>query len=213
VPNFNCHFVGAVGVSFWLYDYSFCFISSHLAAHIEKVGKRNADYKEIISQMKLGNKDIDINNQFHYMYWMGDLNYRLEAPRDTVLDLIKTTDIERLLGKIFRSRFYSSYLTRVLYSALDQLFLWKHRGEVFHGFEEHTIAFMPTYRFDRCIFDQQGKRIYSEEKMRVPSWTDRVLWRGLPNCPIEVMKYDAVHAVATRYLSITPLYFYRIITC
>jgi hypothetical protein len=169
---------GAVGISFWLYDYSFCFISSHLAAHIEKVGKRNADYKEIISQMKLGNKDIDINNQFHYMFWLGDLNYRLEAPRETVLDLIKSTDLERLL-------------------ALDQLFLWKHRGEVFHGFEEHTIAFMPTYRFDRSIFDQQGKRIYSEEKMRVPSWTDRVLWRGLPNCPIEVMKYDAVHSVAT----------------
>lgn len=69
---------------------------------------------------------------------------------------------------------------------------------------------MPTYRFDRSVFDPQGKRIYSEEKMRVPSWTDRVLWRGLPNCPIEVMKYDAVNSVATRYVqtwipSVTPL--------
>ncbi len=49
--------------------------------------------------MKLGNKDIDINNQFHYMFWLGDLNYRLEAPRETVLELIKNTDLERLLGK------------------------------------------------------------------------------------------------------------------
>lgn len=76
-----------------------------MAAHIEKVGKRNADYKEIISQMKLGNKDIDINNQFHYMFWLGDLNYRLEAPRETVLDLIKNTDLERLLGEFSRVLF------------------------------------------------------------------------------------------------------------
>lgn len=111
----NCCLAGAVGISFWLYDYSFCFISSHLAAHIEKVGKRNADYKEIISQMKLGNKDIDINNQFHYMFWLGDLNYRLEAPRETVLDLIKSTDLERLLGKFSQVLFIDPYWLAIHY--------------------------------------------------------------------------------------------------
>lgn len=44
-------------------------------------------------------------------------------------------------------------------------------GSAFHGFLEGAITFIPTYRVLR---DRDG---YSEEKMRIPSWTDRVLWK------------------------------------
>ena len=43
---------------------------------------------------------------------------------------------------------------------------------VFSGFEEAPITFMPTYKFDADtdVYD-------SSEKRRIPSWTDRVLYR------------------------------------
>lgn len=39
------------------------------------------------------------------------------------------------------------------------------------------------------MVDAAGERIYGEEKMRVPSWCDRVLWRTHPNTPVTQLEY------------------------
>ena len=42
----------------------------------------------------------------------------------------------------------------------------------FRGFTEGRLTFAPTYKFDPFSDDYD-----TSEKMRIPAWTDRVLWR------------------------------------
>ena len=43
---------------------------------------------------------------------------------------------------------------------------------MFRAFNEGEIAFAPTYKYDLFSEDYD-----TSEKMRIPAWTDRVLWR------------------------------------
>src|SRR5690348_6916252 len=63
----SCH-SNTLGISFWINDASFCFISSHFAAHQSRIADRNVNFYEI-SQMKLGEECIDFANQFKYVFW------------------------------------------------------------------------------------------------------------------------------------------------
>lgn len=43
--------------------------------------RRNANYRDIIKGLSLGQKHLDlfdVTNQFHHVFWFGDLNYRVE---------------------------------------------------------------------------------------------------------------------------------------
>ena len=44
--------------------------------------------------------------------------------------------------------------------------------QCFRGFTEGRLTFAPTYKFDPFSDDYD-----TSEKMRIPAWTDRVLWR------------------------------------
>lgn len=48
----------------------------------------------------------------------------------------------------------------------------KESGNVFVEFEEGKINFHPTYKY------KVGTHDYDEEKVRIPSWCDRILYRG-----------------------------------
>lgn len=54
----------------------------------------------------------------------------------------------------------------------DQLTQGKMAGDVFVGYHEGEIRFAPTYKYD--LFSEEYD---TSEKMRIPSWTDRVLWK------------------------------------
>lgn len=44
---------------------------------------------------------------------------------------------------------------------------------IFAGFNEGPLIFRPTYKYDN------NSEVYdSSEKQRIPSWTDRVLYKG-----------------------------------
>ena len=43
---------------------------------------------------------------------------------------------------------------------------------MFRGYNEGEIAFAPTYKYDLFSEDYD-----TSEKMRIPAWTDRILWR------------------------------------
>jgi len=68
---------------------------------------------------------------------------------------------------------------------------------VFNGWNETRPRFRPTYRYDRNIFSDNGHRIYAEEKARVPSWCDRVLWKVHPGFSLEQLEYNCCDKVAT----------------
>ncbi|CAI6001691.1 unnamed protein product [Closterium sp. NIES-64] len=75
---------GAVSVSLKFWDTSFCFVNSHLAAHEGHCMTRNDNYREVMRNMHPGLSSIDLLSQFHHVFWMGDLNYRLDFPETSL---------------------------------------------------------------------------------------------------------------------------------
>ncbi|KAJ4458289.1 putative inositol 5-phosphatase 1 [Paratrimastix pyriformis] len=118
---------------------TFCFVGSHLAAHQAETANRNANYVEILQGLQqFGSRGVDLSNQFDHVFWMGDLNYRIDLPREEVMRLIEARDYAAL-------------------KAQDQLLRERREKRVFVGFQEGEIDFQPTYRYCR------GSRIYSDE--------------------------------------------------
>lgn len=94
---------------------------------------------------------------FDLCVFMGDLNYRVEGNRQAV-DVL----MERGMMEVMHAN--------------DQLAIERSAGRAFAGWSEGKIAFPPTYKLERGsvdTYDTSGKR-------RVPSWTDRVMWRTKP---------------------------------
>ncbi len=171
---------GAV-ISRFLFDHtSFCFINAHLAAHQDKVGKRNVDAITILrapgqplfSSTGSTPTDIDATKlgrhcfvrggdgtqvlDFELCFFSGDLNYRIDMNRQKVIDCISNGDLEflRSCDQLLRQRTNPS-------SAAGQM-------NLVNVFEEGLLNFAPTYKYDR------GSDIYdSSEKKRTPAWCDR----------------------------------------
>ena len=80
---------------------------------------------------------------------------------------------------MIRSKNYTKLL------ALDQLSGEMKAGRVFVGFREGNIQFDPTYKYD-----PQSTTYDSSEKMRVPSWTDRILYKGPGIEPMDYSRGD-----------------------
>lgn len=76
---------GGISVCFNIDDTPLAFFSSHLAAHegVFNCYMRNDSVKEILGGTKAGlNTDLDIQSQFHHVFFMGDMNYRLTMDND-----------------------------------------------------------------------------------------------------------------------------------
>ena len=100
---------------------------------------------------------LRVSDRYDRVVWMGDLNYRLDLSRDAV-------DAALASGE-------SAALAPLL--AADQLGAERVAGRIFEGFSEGQISFRPTYKFDADsdVYDSGPKR-------RVPSWTDRILYKS-----------------------------------
>lgn len=143
---------GAVSVRLEYHDTSFCFITAHLAAGHTNMEERNADYRTIVDGLHfLRGKTIDSHDN---VIWLGDMNYRIELENASVRAYAEDDALDMLL-------------------AADQLNYVMSSGTAFSGYVEGPILFRPTYRYD------VGTDNYdTSEKMRIPAWTDRVLYRG-----------------------------------
>ncbi|TDL29681.1 DNase I-like protein, partial [Rickenella mellea] len=143
---------GAVGIRLDYHDTSFCFLTAHLAAGHGNVEERNADYRTIANGLHF-QKGKTITSHENVI-WLGDLNYRIDLENDIVRQLIERDELDTLV-------------------AADQLRSVIDAQEAFWGYEEGPILFRPTYRYDL------NSEIYdTSEKMRIPAWTDRILYRG-----------------------------------
>lgn len=110
---------------------------------------------------------ILIKYHFSHIFWIGDLNYRIEEPPGLQLPMARSAAnaAEMLLP-------------------YDQLRQEMRKGNCFEGYTEGPIKFRPTYKYD------PGTDNYdSSEKQRAPAYCDRILWKG---SHIHQLAYDSV---------------------
>ncbi|GAA6050694.1 hypothetical protein NBRC10513_004222 [Rhodotorula toruloides] len=179
---------GAVGVRLRWKDTPLTFVNSHLAAFVPNVAQRNAQFRDTAAQLlfpfaSYEERDAWTPNlkpdaprpvgegwsvwESDVLVWMGDLNYRLELPREEVERMIAAQQYDLLLQ-------------------FDQLEAQKKHGLAFADFEEPAITFAPTFKFD------VGTDSYdTSEKQRVPSWTDRILYLSTRAAAVQVERYTS----------------------
>lgn len=129
---------GGIGMSLNMAGHRFLFINSHLAAHAHRVEARIANVAKIKSELHLdcflpesdprANAE-DITDRYDTVFWMGDLNFRL--------------DISRLHADWLVSR--KEYAQALEFDQLRNAMV---RGDVFDGFAEAPIDFAPTFKYD-----------------------------------------------------------------
>lgn len=166
---------GAIGARFSVFETDFIIINSHLAAHHKEFNRRNEDFASIAHGLHglRDDPDVDVlSSPVHHTFWMGDLNYRINLERDVVLQNVAEKKWKEL-------------------QAADQLLQQRELKRAFEGFEEGETNFPPTYRYER------GSRNYSDVKLRIPSWCDRVLYRSLPGCRIELEEYTSADDIVS----------------
>ncbi|XP_047328771.1 type IV inositol polyphosphate 5-phosphatase 11 [Impatiens glandulifera] len=164
---------GAVAIRINYKAFRLEFISCHLSAHAKNVEERNSQLRDI--RRALFAKDWNpYGRTSQVTIWLGDLNYRLEGINTFPARSLIHSDLHQMLTEN------------------DQLLQEAERGEIFNGYFEGTLAFKPTYKFDI------GSSTYdTSHKVRVPSWTDRILFKIEDNNKIvaSLHSYDSIDTV------------------
>lgn len=208
---------------------SLCFLCCHLAAHQTKNDQRNAMYKKICKHIKVGWQKQPLLGQFHFLFMMGDMNYRVnyfgqehaDKPTDenfqNVCGILKeiTTGASRRQINARKDKVDTAQVTgggavrsELPYAGLlkfDQLKRSMESRKSFVDFQEHHIKFPPSFKVKR----QEGIHYISQ---RLPAWCDRILWR-CPSSFDELTEYkatnykiyDRVRYVVVVYFVLIPL--------
>jgi hypothetical protein len=108
------------------------------------------------------------------IFWFGDMNYRISHANEQVRKAI-------------------SELSTIPLHEKDQLRCEMGLNHVFTNYFEPPIDFMPTYKFDPQTDDYD-----TSEKLRTPSWTDRILYHTKrskihPNNQTELETIQTIH--------------------
>jgi len=106
-----------------------------------------------LAQSTIVDKCPQLLERHDYVFWLGDLNYRLLS-----------NDKDRCLRSIEEKK-WAELLQE------DQLSISRKDRQAFNLFQESNITFAPTYKYD------VGAQVYdTSDKARTPSWTDRILY-------------------------------------
>ncbi|KAK2660457.1 hypothetical protein Ddye_006990 [Dipteronia dyeriana] len=164
---------GAVAIRINYKGIRMVYISCHLSAHARNVEERNSQCRHI--SHTLFSKNVNpYARPAQITVWLGDLNYRIQGiPTHPARNLIQK-DLQRLL------------------TSKDQLLREAEKGEIFDGYCEGSLTFKPTYKYNI------GSSNYDTSyKVRVPSWTDRILFKiedpGKINASLRC--YDSIDAI------------------
>ena len=159
------------------------FVTAHLAAHVKNADARDSDFWRISSELeaqvpegflprKPPNQESSggsfLFDSVDRVFFCGDLNYRLDLPRELTEHTILHGESE-----IFE------------YLQHDQLIQSMAEGKAFPGFAEGKITFLPTFKFDK-----ESSHYDTSHKQRIPAWTDRILFQ--PANGIRVLEYQSI---------------------
>lgn len=180
---------GAIAVSFNFFGTSFIFIVSHFTSGDENMKDRILDYEKTLKGISLPEKvpptrkfnilTSDFTTRFDCVFWCGDFNFRLAENK------------ARVEGWIEQLRNGNKDDYNILLQH-DQLNKAMTRNDIFKGFQEGTIRFLPTYKFDlgEDVFD-------TSPKARVPSYTDRVLFKCRRPSDVSLVHYSCCEEIKT----------------
>ncbi|XP_046992841.1 phosphatidylinositol 4,5-bisphosphate 5-phosphatase A-like [Schistocerca americana] len=144
---------GAVSIRLNIYGCSLCIVNCHLTPHDPYLQERVADYNTIIRKQVFKKRETSHILYHDYVFWIGDLNFRLEEnpalTAEKIDSLVRKGDLKTLLQK-------------------DQLHQVMNSGDAFSELTETLPTFPPTYKFQFYSSDYDLKRR--------PSWTDRILY-------------------------------------
>lgn len=187
---------GAVIARLVVQDTSIAFVNAHLAAGQKHVKSRNADVADILEYPTVfndahadpaayvGGGDGSMVLDHELVFFAGDLNYRIDHSRETVLSAIAARKLSALLEQ-------------------DQL-----RKELKHNpafrlkdFSEAPISFLPTYKYDRATHQWD-----SSEKNRIPAWCDRILFKSNSPQSLKCLHYTRWEATISDHRPLTALF-------
>ncbi|KAI0567631.1 Inositol polyphosphate-related phosphatase [Gracilaria domingensis] len=177
---------GAIAFRINLNDTTFWFVSSHLAAHegAKFLGERHADVRDIMKKIeKSSGYNVPLIHQVDHVFWLGDLNYRLDLPH--LLPVASTWSREKKLAYVLNKISEKQYSDL---SSFDELRREMEDNKVFGGFKEGKLQFAPTFKVVR------GQQSTMYQPNRVPSYCDRILWHSLPmhRHHVRLRAYDSV---------------------
>jgi len=172
---------GGTQVGFSLGHTSVLCVNAHLPAHKGKMKDRTQSMARIFADSPLRQKKSGsgVHEEYDKVFFMGDLNPRLTATRETVDDLLAKKDLGKCLEK--------DELLPLLKANVDAGTVDSTVG-MWPMFEEAAITFPPTYKFD-----SNSDNYDSSKKLRVPAWTDRILWKR--DAGIKVKAYSSVDSL------------------
>ncbi|KAF8843428.1 DNase I-like protein [Paxillus ammoniavirescens] len=160
------------------------FVNAHLAAFDEMVDRRNYDFQELSGRLAFPPNGLNGNYapdnvtgdvysiyQSDILFWMVDLNYRLDLPDGDIRALLSShvSGIESIQSLM----------------AHDQLNIAIRTGKAFTGFSEHPITHIPTYRLATGV----SKDRLGYDMKRKPAWTDRILYMSSPGMKLKQLAY------------------------
>ncbi|XP_058836310.1 phosphatidylinositol 4,5-bisphosphate 5-phosphatase A isoform X3 [Topomyia yanbarensis] len=144
---------GAVSIRLNVYGCSICLVNAHLAAHDHMLEERINDYEKIVQEHKFHVKTKESIFDHDYVFWFGDLNFRLTGEATTSAEEIRTMVAKDQLKKLIDK---------------DQLLLVRREHRAFQKLNERLPQFPPTFKFEQGTNDYDMKRR--------PAWTDRILY-------------------------------------
>ena len=183
---------GGIGISFVFGGKSkFCLVSGHLAAHQNNIKRRTYEFGKISREVvrwaerrsnlsdhsgadnpkQTNHSRNPLLNSFDFVFWFGDLNYRIQGTR-------------RIIDRMLQGNKHQALRNS------DQLNMLMQFDDDFLGFSEGPLNFRPTYKFDKLsdVYDTSKKR-------RIPSWTDRILFKKGDD--VQLLTYDCASDVRT----------------
>ncbi|MCL7035236.1 hypothetical protein MKW94_020963 [Papaver nudicaule] len=208
---------GGVGLRMRVYDRKLCFVNCHLAAHLEAVNRRNADFDHIFKNLSFSrptnlinaSSSTGVSSAVQVLRGANAMGIQSEDGRPELAE----ADLVVFLGD-FNYRLHGisydearDFVSQRCFDWLrerDQLRKEMKAGKVFQGMREGIIKFPPTYKFER---HKPGLGGYdSGEKKRIPAWCDRIIYRDTRpgtvadcnlECPVivSILQYEAVMEV------------------
>ncbi|KAJ0025170.1 hypothetical protein Pint_08899 [Pistacia integerrima] len=168
-------FAEAIMQSLQLYMFGLKNSELLIKAHARNVEERNSQCRHISHEI-FSNNVNPYAKRAHITVWLGDLNYRING--------ITTHPTRNLIQKDLHHK---------LLTSKDQLLQEAKRGQIFNGYCEGSLTFKPTFKYN------VGSSNYdTSHKVRVPSWTDRILFK--------IEDPDKINASLHGYKSVDDIY-------